>query len=396
MDLTICTVSYQSASLLDLNLTLTSKLNPAARYRWLVVDNHDDFLHEAAHDFQLIKGDPCVNQGKLRGSYHHAQALNKALNYASTRYLLALDPDFFILRENWIEDVLAHMDKNDLSFWGAPYYPDLNWKRRYFPTVSCMLIDLKKVARAELDFTPELDEYHLLFGRSTLTLLGILMGRIPPQVREVRRAVLTDIAAVILRNRWIASPLSKLFPQRIYPNTNVSRDTGFKIQNSFGKVRRHRVETLKPSYENDLFTKKNSFLMNLLARMYFLLVPENLSIYPKRRDYTTRKRFRDFGLFDARGELGWEEFFWKDEPFAMHIKGGTRKFEDVGYEKFREILFQLAGNNPARTWRSPLALARHIVPEAKRSGRASVTPELRQRAQTARTNEWIKDSTCEN
>lgn len=27
----------------------------------------------------------------------------------------------------------------------------------------------------------------------------------------------------------------------------------------------------------------------------------------------------------------------------MHLKGGTRKFEDIGYDKLQEILFQLAG-----------------------------------------------------
>lgn len=340
--ITICTVSFNNASLLDLNLTLTRELNPAAGFRWLVVDNNHDFPKHEARDFEIITGDPCINQGKLRGSYHHAQALNKALEYVDTPYVLVLDPDFFIFRKNWIADVLAHMESHNLSFWGAPYYPDLNWKRRYFPTVSCMLIDLEKVKKSELDFTPELDEYHTLLGFSTPALLGVLMGSTPPQVKDVKRSILVEIARVVLRNRLVASPLSKMFPKRIYPNTDVSRDTGFKIQNSFGKDRRSRVETLQPSYENDLFTKKNSFLMNLFARMYFLLVPENLSIYPKRRDYTTPARFADFGLFNARGEFGWEEFFWKDEPFAMHIKGGTRKFEEVGYEKLRDILFHLA------------------------------------------------------
>lgn len=344
MDLTICTVSYQSASLLDLNLTLTKELNPASHFRWVVVDNYGDFQKNAERDFELIEGDSCVNQGKLKGSYHHAQALNKALSYVKTRFVLIMDPDFFIFHENWIENILGYMKIHNLSFWGAPYYPDLNWKRRYFPTVSCMMIDLEKTAKEGLDFTPELDEYHTLYSYATLTLLGILIGRIPPQVRKVGRSVLSDIAMVILRNRWIALPLSKLFPRRIYPNTNISRDTGFKIQNSFGKNRRHGVEMLKPFFENDLFMKKKSFLMNVFALLYYLLVPENLSIYPKQRDYVTSKRFRDFGLFDARGEFGWEEFFWKNEPFAIHIKGGTRKFEDIGYEKLRGILFQLAGS----------------------------------------------------
>lgn len=341
--LTICTVSYHSASLLDLNLTLTKELNPASRFRWLVVDNNNDFPQGATLDVELITGDPCINQGKLRGSYHHAQALNKALNHVTTRYVLVIDPDFFIFREHWVNDVLEYMERYNLSFWGAPYYPDLNWKRRYFPTVSCMMIDLEKMKKDELDFTPELDEYHTLLGYSTPTLLRILMGRIPPQVQEMKRSILVDIARVVLRNRLVASPLSKMFSKRIYPNTDVSRDTGFKIQNSFGRDARHRLELLKPSYVNDLFTKKDSFLMNLFAQIYAMLVPESLSIYPKRRDYATPARFADFGLFDLRGQFGWEEFFWQGKPFAMHIKGGTRKFEDVGYEKLREILFQLAG-----------------------------------------------------
>jgi hypothetical protein len=343
MELTICTVSYQSASLLDLNLTLTRELNPASNIRWLVVDNNNDFTKNDAHEFQLITGDPCINQGKLRGSYHHAQALNKALGYVDTRYVLVIDPDFFIFQENWVNDVLAHMERHNLSFWGAPYYPDLTWKRRYFPTVSCMLIDLEKVKKEELDFTPELDEYHALFALSTITLLGMLMGRTPLHVKDVKRSILVDIARVVLRNRLIASPLSRMFPKRIYPNTDVSRDTGFKIQNSFDRNKMTSVETLKPSYENDLFTKKDSLFMNIFARMYALFVPENLSIYPKQRGYATPARFVDFGLFDLRGQFGWEEFFWQEMPFAMHIKGGTRKFEEVGYEKLKSILFQLAG-----------------------------------------------------
>jgi len=342
--LTICTVSYRSASLLDLNLTLTRELNPASNFRWLIVDNNHDFQERAPRgeqNVQVIQGDPCMNQGPLRGSYHHAQALNKALTMISTRYLLVIDPDFFIFQKGWVDAILAYMSANDLSFWGAPYYPNLTWKRRYFPTVSCMLIDLEKVAREKLDFTPELDEFQFLKASPTLNLLGIIMGIIPHQVRHVDRPVLMDIVRSMLRSRWVAAPLSALFPKRFYTDTNMSRDTGFKIQNSFGRERTHKLELLVPAYVNDLFTKKDSFFMNVFAWVYSLLVPENLSIYPKRSDYSTMKSFKDVGLFDLRGQFSWEEFFWKDNPFAMHIKGGTRKFEDVGYERLQGILRHL-------------------------------------------------------
>lgn len=344
--LTICTVSYRSASLLNLNLSLTHTLNPTASFSWLIVDNNNDFRAGTptdAREVRLLSGDPCINQGKLRGSYHHAQGLNKALPYVSTRYLMLIDPDFFIFRRNWINEVLEHMFVNQLNVWGAPYYPDLTWKRRYFPTVSCMIIDLERTKKEDLDFTPELDEYLILYNYPVPTLLGILMGIIPAEVSHLNSKMLIDIVRVVLRIRWIAEPLSKMFPKRFYPNTNVSRDTGFKIQNFFGGKRSCRVETLLPSYKNDLFSPKASLLMNFGARLYYLLVPENLSIYPKRRNYTTSLSFKDLGFFDVRSELGWEEYFWQGQPFAIHIKSGTQKFEDVGYERLQQILSQLAG-----------------------------------------------------
>lgn len=343
---TICTVSYRSASLLDLNLTLTRELNPVADFRWLIVDNNNDFQGRNPFDdqmVQVIQGDPCINHGPLKGSYHHAQALNKALDLVTTRYLLVLDPDFFIFQRDWINKVLAYMSENHLSFWGAPYYPNLTWKRRYFPTVSCMLIDLKRVAREALDFSPELDELQFLKASPTWSLLGIIMGIIPHQLRHVTRPILMDMAISMLRSRWVAAPLSALFPKRFYTDTNTSRDTGFKIQNSFGKDRTYQIEMIVPAHINDLFTKKSSFYMNIFAWMYLLLVPENLSIYPKRRDYSIPMHFKDVGLVDVRGLFGWEEYFWRGQPFAMHIKGGTSKFEDVGYDSLRDILYQLVG-----------------------------------------------------
>lgn len=173
-----------------------------------------------------------------------------------------------------------------------------------------MIIDLAKVSKSKLDFTPELDEYHVLFNYPTGKLMAILMGKIPNEVAHVDHSVLSEIIWVILRNRWIAEPLSNRFPKRFYPNVNVSRDTGFKIQNVYGTGRSNdKIEMLKPSYVNDLFTKKDVFFMNLFAWMYYMLVPENFSIYPKQCGYSTPARFKDFGLYDVRGQLGWEEYF---------------------------------------------------------------------------------------
>jgi hypothetical protein len=343
--LTICSVSFRSDELLKLNIEITRNLNNGTDFRWLIVDNNHDFEGNELLDqnIQIIEGDPAINQGKLRGSYHHAQALNKALNYVSTRYLLIIDPDFFIVHKNWIAEVLQYVSKNNLSFWGAPWYPSLRWKRRYFPTVSCLLIDLKKVSKDWLDFTPELDDYHQLNSYSTYRLLMILAGMIPGEIRQIKRSTMVNIARVILRNRLIATPLSKLFPNRFYTNNDISRDTGFQIQNTFGNHKNHLVETLKPSFENPFFTQTLSWQMRVFTKLYRWLVPEIFSVYPKRADYTTQAGFKDFGLYDVK-ELGWEEYFWQEKPFGIHLKSGTRKFEEIGYARLQEILFQIVGD----------------------------------------------------
>lgn len=344
--LTICSVSFRSTELLRLNFEITKSQNSGADFRWLIVDNNNDFQ---GHDFldgrniQIIEGDPAINQGKLKGSYHHAQALNKALNYVSTRYLLILDPDFFIIHKNWVHEVLQHVSKNNLSFWGAPWYPSLRWKRRYFPAVPCMLIDLNKVSKNWLDFTPELDEYHLLNGYSTTSLLGILVGIAPSEICKIKRSTVVDIAKKIMLNRWIATPLSKLFPYRFYSNNNISRDTGFQIQNAFGNDKNHLCETIRPSFENPLFRTTFSWYLKLFAKFYRLLTPETLSVYPKRQDYTTNASFKQMGLFDVKA-LGWEEYFWNEKPFGIHIKSGTRKFKEIGCDRLQEILFRIVGD----------------------------------------------------
>ena len=83
--------------------------------------------------------------------------------------------------------------------------------------------------------------------------------------------------------------------------------------------------------------------MNLASRLYYFLVPETMSVYPKKKNYSTELRFKDFGLFDVDG-LGWEEYLWLDKPFGFHIKGGTQKYGDIGYEKLKEILFPSSKN----------------------------------------------------
>lgn len=60
-------------------------------------------------------------------------------------------------------------------------------------------------------------------------------------------------------------------------------------------------------------------------RYYFeQMLPVSWSLIPMRHASVTTKRFKDLGLPDFR-DLGWEEYFWKGEPFAVHIRSTARK-----------------------------------------------------------------------
>ena len=115
-DLTILSVCYRSEPLLRLHRELMQRLNPGRDFVHLVVDNAPPPRQRGLQDlgFRLIEGFPPPQSVRGAGSYHHAQALNRGVQLVETRFLLVLDPDFFVLRKNWIDDVLSHMDSEKL------------------------------------------------------------------------------------------------------------------------------------------------------------------------------------------------------------------------------------------------------------------------------------------
>lgn len=85
-------------------------------------------------------------------SYQHATAINFLLPKVTTRFVLILDPDFFIVPS--LGSVIGYMLENQLSVLGAPYHPKSKKHYKYFPTAFCMFLDLERVDRKKLDFTP--------------------------------------------------------------------------------------------------------------------------------------------------------------------------------------------------------------------------------------------------
>src|SRR5262249_38250148 len=100
--LTICSVSYRSRPFLELNHDLVRRCNQAGPpFRWVVVENtppgEGDALEEGDARFDVKPGLPPPSQKKGRNSYHHGLALNEALRHVTSRFVLVLDPDFYLV-----------------------------------------------------------------------------------------------------------------------------------------------------------------------------------------------------------------------------------------------------------------------------------------------------------
>lgn len=141
LDLQIITVTFDSEELIDINHNILDFTDVS--YSWLNIKNNQNDI--------IIQCDKITNidnlEHNINGSIHHGIAINKALKIiGESRYLLILDPDFFVFQP--IKDILDMMENGGLDFWGAAG-PVPN-----FPCAFCMFIDLRKVDINTLNFIP--------------------------------------------------------------------------------------------------------------------------------------------------------------------------------------------------------------------------------------------------
>jgi hypothetical protein len=293
--LTICTVSFRHGNHLAVNTALTRRLNPAAGVRWVIVDNApgpDAPPNPAAADVRVLPGPPPDPAKKRPGSYHHGLGLNRAVERADTRYVLVLDPDFYIVRPGWVRDVLAHADARRLAFFGAPWHPRWVIKYRYFPCVHCMLIDLDRVDRRALDFTPPQDD-----GPDVAAAAAPVGGR------------LGFLVGLVLGRR----------------NVGRSRDTGSRVHARFGPDPRFRRECVAPVWPPPADPFDLNPVYRTFNRVIDLVCPDRLSYVPKRRGYVTPHPHPGAGPARTRN---WEYFSWRGAPFGFHIRGMAQADRD--------------------------------------------------------------------
>lgn len=342
--LTLCSVTYKSRKYLELNLALTKKLNDQTHFQWIVVENtereSDERIAENDPRFKVIEGVKNSWSGYTRVSYHHGTGLNQALPAISSQFVLFIDPDFFIVRPFWIREVIKHMQSHRLSFFGAPYFPGRTGKYRYFPCAQCLFVNLEHVPKEKLDFMPESYEMQTASHLGFVALAGRLLtdgAASPPSSRLSKEIAFSALLGKAIRFTTRRTPL---FFQKTF------RDVGYHVYKNFSDGG-YRSECTVPSWQNPLYhspAKIKELLKQILIRGF---LPDVLSSFPKKRDYSTCQTFKEFG-FPPMAEFGWEEYFWRGEPFGFHIRG-LHRWRDVEDSRLEELKTFFAKTNSEET-----------------------------------------------
>lgn len=219
------------------------------------------------------------------GSLHHALALEKALHKVKTRFVLFMDPDFFVLRTGWVETVLSHVAAQRLGIFGAVWHPRWFYQYRNFPPVHFTLIDLHQVPVTEIDLKPLIstDRWWQIINRD--------------------------------RTPWPSVLRDTLKAQRC-------RDTGWQLYRRYHRDRTIRVGTLLPHY---LPPQEARYRWE---KRLAPLLPASWRKYPSPGQSFTEQSFLREPWADAYRQ-GWEEFFFEGAPFAVHLRSVARSMSRV-------------------------------------------------------------------
>ncbi len=285
--LTICSCYYspESRRLLELNFEFIRRENPEFSFLGLVANNtRVPFLGSDApfgENIQIIEGAgwPVHQRKWVRGSYHHAAALEKLVPLVTTRFVLFLDTDFYIVRKNWIKEIPEYMTQNNISFFGVPWHPQHVKKIRYFPAPHSLFIDLEKINKSTVMFQPDYD-----------------FERVP----SFRERIIKKIMRIILGRRG---------------EIGIAKDTGYPLYKRYGRDQNINSECMSPVWDYE-------------PTLLDILLPDRFSYIPKKTGFIAKKSFQDFGVFDPTHE-GWESFLWKGAPFGFHVRGSKKMGDDL-------------------------------------------------------------------
>ena len=317
-DLTIVSVSFRTARLLRRNMELTKQRNPGVRFWWIVVDNSADESESQsladADGFVVIPGTQLTaaeRRSILYGSLHHAKSLNVGIAYARSDTILVLDPDCFLVLDDWIARVRRLMDEREYVFWGTPYHPErlanfnvFGRTNMYFPTAICMFIDrarLQNQHKFDLDFTPPVEgRFSLASYQNDIRRLSseVVNGRMKSRIKTLMTLV-SKYGVAGIRDACRLTAGMWAWDRRC--------DIGYDVYAKYHRFCRHGHTTLHYA---------RSFPR--LFQWWKRFVPQGVCGYPKEPGFWRPEGF-PFVPSELVGQGRWEQFYLGDEPFALHI-----------------------------------------------------------------------------
>lgn len=306
-DITFLTVNFRSGNLIALNRLHTQKLNSSSG-KWLIVENTPEEDYDLASlknesDVRIIAGSHLpITPSFASGSYHHSAALNLGMRYVDTEFVLVIDPDFFMVRSNWIRDVIQHMRSEGLSFFGVPWAPKMWKKFRDFPCIHCMFINLKKVDKSTLDFTPQL-------------------GCISPRSYSVwsKFVQLSNDGRFLKAWSFFVCNIPRLLVEEIHMLRDLesARDTGVLLSDKYKKNTEHRSEVVAPVFP------VNPYAVHPKGPSKYFHFGKTL-LKKKIVDYESCVMVEsEYGNYSP-SQFGYDEFAWCSKLFGFHAKGGSR------------------------------------------------------------------------
>jgi len=295
MNLTICSVSYNSSTEILNNFALTQRMNDQQPPCWIVADNSpadsSERLMSPPDGMMVIPGIDARNTPH----YQHTLALAETIKLARTRFILVLDPDFFIVRKNWSMDMIEHLRGHQLDFMGVPWHPQRTDKYRYFPAVHCAMFDTQRFDQGAIDFLPD-------FPNGENDPLW------PNGYREEDNYYCVNPLTRFLTNLGLFSARKKYY-----------LDTGSRLYKRFASDNTVKFELIPPVFDPTRHATTLTWQTRLLER----LLPDELCYVPKH--YANNKSLSFLHqLLEGDIPENWEEFIWRELPFGFHMRRNAK------------------------------------------------------------------------
>lgn len=294
--LSICTVSYNSAPFIRLNQRFVEQLNPSSPAKWIVAENSPPESPQRVDSREFQGKLICGASGPHIPIHHHTIALKKCTDLCETRFLLVIDPDFFVVLDNWIDIVIKHMLNNSIAIFAVPWHPKSGSKYRYFPAVHFAMFDTDRFQKDEIDFRPDYPD-------------GENDPEWPNGWVKDRKYFSTSILARLL------SGIPMLRRRRQFYT-----DTGSRLYKKYVLSKNLAIEIGTPIFDRSRALANLSTRGRLLER----LLPDELCYIPK--GYPADGVGPFLSTYSSNAiPRNWEEFSWRNAPLGFHVRGNLER-----------------------------------------------------------------------